>query len=759
MKTLKIALSIILYALAQGVYAQQTTDKKMNSFISNLMGKMTLEEKIGQLNLDAGFGIAIDAPGQDIVGRIKLGFVGATGAGAFATNKQMQDAALQSRLKIPLLFGRDIIHGYATTFPIPLALSCTWDMPLIEQSARIAATEATAEGINWTYSPMVDIARDPRWGRIAEGAGEDPWLGSQVAKAMVKGYQGDDLTKPNALLACVKHFALYGAVEGGRDYNTSDMSHIVMYNDYLPPYKAASEAGAGSFMSSFNLIDRIPATTNKWLLTDLLRNEWGFKGFVVTDYNSITEIKNHGLGDLREASAMALKAGTDMDMGASGFINTLKKSLSEGKVTQKEINQACRRVLETKYKMGLFDDPYRRLDEKRLKTDLLTKENLSAAREIAKHTLVLLKNEKNILPLKKTGTIAVIGPLANTKGDLLGTWTATRKTDNVVTILQGIKNVAGTAATVEYAKGAYITEDEYLKKYMNGPLAANEAETETRSPEALLEEAIQTADSADVIVAVLGEVAGMSGEAGSRSLVDIPESQRNLLKELVNIGKPVVLVLINGRPLALSEENEMATAMLEAWAPGVEGGNAIADVLFGDYNPSGKLTTSFPRNVGQIPIYYNHLNTGRPYIEGKERYVTSYIDVPNSPLFPFGYGLSYTKFNYSEITLNKKELKGNEILSASITVANIGQVAGEEVVQLYINDPVASISRPVKELKGYQKITLKPGESKVVHFDISTELLKFYNSKLKYDWEPGDFNLYIGTSSAEVKAARFTWNK
>ena len=759
MKTLKIVLLIILYTLSQGVYSKQTSDKKMTVFINNLMRRMTLEEKIGQLNLDAGFGIAIDAPGQDIIGRIKLGLVGATGAGGFTFIKQMQDAALQSRLKIPLLFGRDVIHGYATTFPVPLALSCTWDMSLIEQSARIAATEATADGVSWTYSPMVDIARDPRWGRIAEGAGEDPWLGSQVAKAMVKGYQGDDLLKPNTLLACVKHFALYGAVEGGRDYNTSDMSRVVMYNDYFPPYKAASEAGAGSFMSSFNLIDRIPATANKWLLTDLLRNEWGFKGFVVTDYNSITEIENHGLGDLKEASAMALKAGTDMDMGASGFINTLKKSVSEGKVSQKEINQACRRVLETKYKIGLFNDPYLRLDEKRLKTDLLTKENLSAARNIARHTLVLLKNEKNVLPLKKSGTIAVIGPLANTKGDLLGTWTATRETGNVVTVLQGIKNVAGSATTVEYAKGAYITEDNYLKKYMDGPLSANETETETRSPEALLEEALQTAGSADVIVAVLGEVAGMTGEAGSRSLIDIPESQTNLLKALVHTGKPVVLVLINGRPLALSRENEMVTAMLEAWDPGVEGGNAIADVLFGDYNPSGKLTTSFPRNVGQIPIYYNHLNTGRPYVEGKERFVTSYIDVPNSPLFPFGYGLSYTKFEYSAIALNKKELKGDEILSASITVTNTGKVAGEEVVQLYINDPVASISRPVKELKGYQKIMLKPGESKVVKFDVSTELLKFYNSKLKYNWEPGAFNLFIGTSSAEVKTAQFTWNK
>ena len=759
MKTLKIVLLIILYTLSQGVYSKQTSDKKMTVFINNLMRRMTLEEKIGQLNLDAGFGIAIDAPGQDIIGRIKLGLVGATGAGGFTFIKQMQDAALQSRLKIPLLFGRDVIHGYATTFPVPLALSCTWDMSLIEQSARIAATEATADGVSWTYSPMVDIARDPRWGRIAEGAGEDPWLGSQVAKAMVKGYQGDDLLKPNTLLACVKHFALYGAVEGGRDYNTSDMSRVVMYNDYFPPYKAASEAGAGSFMSSFNLIDRIPATANKWLLTDILRNEWGFKGFVVTDYNSITEIENHGLGDLKEASAMALKAGTDMDMGASGFINTLKKSVSEGKVSQKEINQACRRVLEIKYKTGLFDDPYLRLDEKRLKTDLLTNENLNAARNIARHSLVLLKNDKNVLPLKKTGTIAVIGPLANTKGDLLGTWTATRETGNVVTVLQGIKNVAGSAATVEYAKGAYVTEDDYLKKYMNGPLAVNETETETRSPETLLEEAIKTAGNADVIVAVMGEVAGMSGEAGSRSLIDLPESQRNLLKALAHTGKPVVLILINGRPLALSLENEMTTAMLEAWAPGVEGGNAIADVLFGDYNPSGKLTTSFPRNVGQIPIYYNHLNTGRPYVEGKERFVTSYIDVPNSPLFPFGYGLSYTKFEYSAIALNKKELKGDEILSASVTVTNSGKVAGEEVVQLYINDPVASISRPVKELKGYQKIMLKPGESKVVKFDVSTELLKFYNSKLKYNWEPGAFNLFVGTSSAEVKTSQFKWNK
>jgi beta-glucosidase len=761
MKAIRFIIIIIsIVILNNSCTKAPETDKKMDAFVSNLMGKMTLEEKIGQLNLVVGGNISTgSAVSENVQQKIKAGEVGSILNIPFETTKTAQELAVnESRLKIPILFARDVIHGYSTIFPIPLGLSCTWDMGLIEKSARIAAIEASANGVNMTYAPMVDIARDPRWGRIAEGAGEDPWLGSQVAKALVRGYQGDDLTLENTIMACVKHFGLYGAAEGGRDYNTVDMSRLRMYQEYLPPYKAAIDAGAGCVMSSFNVVDGIPATGNRWLLTELLRNEWGFNGFVVTDYTSINEMSNHGLGDLQTVSALALKAGVDMDMVGEAFRGTLKKSLDEGKVTQQEIDQACRRVLEAKYKLGLFDDPFRYLNKERLTRDVLTDEHLKTAREVAARSFVLLKNQNQTLPLKKSGTIAVIGPLADSKRDMLGTWSLTDKIDKVVTILEGIKKAGAEKINVLYAQGAHITDDPYLFDHIK-PFVPPQQENKEKiiSSEELLREALKTSERADVIVAVLGESEIMSGEAASRSNIDIPESQKNLLKVLVKTGKPVVLVLVNGRPLTLTWEDENVPAILETWAGGTEAGNAIADVLFGDYNPAGKLTATFPRNVGQIPLYYSYKNTGRPY-NPASKWNSKYLDIPNDPLYPFGYGLSYTTFEYSEISLSKTELTGNETLTATVSVTNTGKYAGEEVVQLYIQDPVASISRSVKELKNFEKIMLQTGEKKEVQFTITTEDLKFYNSELKYIWEPGEFVIYIGSNSRDVKSVKVIWD-
>ncbi|HQK36730.1 MAG TPA: beta-glucosidase BglX, partial [Bacteroidales bacterium] len=596
----------------------------------------------------------------------------------------------------------------------------------------------------------------------AEGAGEDPWWGARVATALVEGYQGDDLSRENTMMACVKHFALYGAAEAGRDYNTVDMSRITMYNFYLPPYKAAVDAGAGSVMTSFNVVDYIPATGNHWLLTDLLRNQWGFKGFVVTDYTAINEMVQHGMGDLKTVSALALKAGTDMDMVGEGFLTTLKQSLEEGKVTLEEIDRACRRILEAKYKLGLFDDPFRYLKEERLKNDILTKENVGSARKIAARSLVLLKNEHEVLPLKKGGTIALIGPLADDKANLLGTWTLFGDASKVVSIREGLQNAGGNSLTVLYSKGTEFTDDPLLLKNSRSPFGPQGAlpsvESIAATNASLLKEALAVAKKADVVVAVLGEMAAWSGEAASRADIGLPACQKNLLKALKETGKPVVLVLINGRPLVLNDEAVLADAILEAWAPGMQGGNAIADVLFGDYNPSGKLTTTFPQSVGQIPLYYNHLNTGRP-ADPRNKFTSKYLDIANEPLFPFGYGLSYTTFEYSDITLNKTNLKGEETLLAGVTITNTGKIAGEEVVQLYLRDPVASISRPVKELKNCRKIFLKPGEKQEVVFRITPDDLKFYNSNLEYDWEPGEFIVMIGGNSRDVKEAKCIWNK
>lgn len=745
------------------IFKAQAQDAKMDAFIKNLMSKMTVEEKIGQLNLTTAGGFSTgSAVNEQVQQKLKLGQIGGmlNGFSLASMRASQQIAVKESPNHIPVLFGMDVIHGYRTIFPIPLAMSCLWDMSLVERSARIAAQEATANGIAWTYSPMVDIARDPRWGRIAEGAGEDPWLGSQIAAAYVKGYQGNDLSLNNTMMACVKHFALYGAAEAGRDYNTVDMSRLTMYNDYLPPYKAAIDAGAGSAMTSFNVVDGIPATGNHWLLTELLRDLWGFKGFVVTDYTATNEMINHGMGDIQTVSALALKAGTDMDMVGEGFLTTLKKSLEEGKVKMEDIDLACKRVLEAKYKLGLFDDPYRYMNEERAKAETLTPENLKVAREVASRTMVLLKNSRQILPLKKSGTIAVIGPLANSKGDMLGTWAMGGDPARISTVVDGIKNIGGNSVNVLYAKGSEFTDNPQLAR-ANSPLGmqGNKGSKElVQTADQLLKEALETAGTADVVVAVLGEPSSWSGEASSLIDIGLQKVQLDLLKALINTGKPVVLVLINGRPMTLGWENDNVSAILEAWAGGTEAGNAVATVLFGDYNPSGKLTTTFPLNVGQIPIYYNHKNTGRPY-DPDNKFTSKYLDGTNEPLYPFGYGLSYTSFSYSDIKLSKTQLQGDEKLTASVMLTNTGSLAGEEVVQLYIQDPAASISRPVKELKNFRKVLLQPGEKKEISIDVTTNDLKFYNSELRYDWEPGDFIIYMGTNSKDVKSARISWVK
>ncbi len=757
----KILLGLMLFISYQ--LAAQSNDAKMNSFINTLMSKMTLDEKIGQLNLlTPGGGIATGAVvNPDVESKIKSGKVGGLfGVIGVDKVKKAQELAVNgSRLKIPLLFGSDIIHGYKTTFPIPLGLSTSWDMNMIERTARTAALEATADGLSWTFSPMVDIARDPRWGRVAEGSGEDPYLGSQIAKAMVKGYQGNSLSADNTLLACVKHFALYGASEGGRDYNTVDMSRIKMYEYYLPPYKAAIDAGVGSVMTSFNEIDGVPATGNKWLLTDLLRKQWGFKGFVVTDYTSINEMIDHGSGDLQAVSAQSLMAGTDMDMVGEGFLTTLKKSLQEGKVTLAQINLACRRILEAKYKLGLFEDPFRYCKPERAEKEVMSADKRQAAREFATKSMVLLKNESQTLPLKKTGTIALIGPLANNKSNMLGTWAVSGDNTLSIPVLEGMRSVGGSGVTIVYSKGANITDDSVLAKRAN--VFGEKVDFGPGTPEQMLKDAVTTATNADVIVAVVGEASELSGEAASRSDISLPESQRKLLEALKATGKPLVIVMMSGRPLTLERENEIATSLLQVWHLGHEAGNAIADVLFGNYNPSGKLTMSFPRNVGQIPVYYNYKRTGRPQDLTKEtqKFRSNYLDVSNEPLFEFGYGLSYTSFSYGDVRLSKNQMKGNEKITATVTVNNTGNYDGEEVVQMYIVDPVASITQPIKKLKGFQKIFLKKGESKEVSFTITPEELKFFNGDLKWIAEPGEFRVQIGTSSDLVKEAKFTWAK
>lgn len=740
--------------------AQQ--DAKMKAFIDALMKKMTLQEKIGQLNLPGSGDIVTGQAGNsDIAKKIEEGKVGGLfNIKSMAKIKEVQKLAVErSRLKIPLIFGMDVIHGYETVFPIPLGLSCSWDMKAIEQSASVAAKEASADGICWTFSPMVDIGRDPRWGRIAEGSGEDPYLGGEIAKAMVRGYQGYDLSKNNTIMACVKHYALYGAAEAGRDYNTVDMSHQRMFNDYFLPYKAAVDAGVGSVMASFNEVDGVPATANKWLLTDVLRKQWGFKGFVVTDYTGINEMVDHGIGDLQTVSARALMAGIDMDMVGEGILTTTQKSLKEGKATLQRIDEACRKVLEAKYKLGLFEDPYRYCDENRAKTEIFTDANRKIAREIAAQSFVLLKNQNNILPLKKSGTIALIGPLADNKENMPGTWSVAANFANATSLLSGLQQVAGSQVKILHARGSNLDADSTFEA--NAGMFGKSLRRDSRPAEVIMQEALDIANQSDVIVAALGESSEMSGESSSRSNIEIPALQKELLKALLKTGKPVVLVLFTGRPLALKWEDENVPAILNVWFAGSEAGFAIADVLFGDVNPSGKLTTTFPQNVGQVPIYYAHKNTGRPLEEGKwfQKFRSNYLDVSNEPVYPFGYGLSYTTFSYSDIKLSSASLKGSQTLTASVTVTNSGSRPGKEVVQLYIRDVVGSVTRPVKELKGFQKIELKPGESRNISFAITPDDLKFYNYDLKYDWEPGEFQIMIGGNSHDVKTGKVNWVK
>ncbi len=757
MKKIILFVLIIVTKQANAQIQANATDEKMNLFVSNLMKKMTLEEKIGQLNL-LTIGIDVTGPvlSKDVEANIKKGNVGAVlNTRTPSAVRKLQDMAVkETRLGIPLFFGLDVIHGHTTMFPIPLAMASSWDMTMIEHTARIAAEESAADGLNWTFSPMVDISRDPRWGRISEGAGEDPYLGSLIAKAMVKGYQGKNLKDNTSIMSCVKHFALYGAAEAGRDYNTVDMSRETMYNFYLPPFKAAVDAGVESVMTSFNEIESIPATGNKWLLTDILRKQWGFNGFVVTDYTSINEMMDHGIGNQEKVTELAIKAGVDMDMVSEAFTANLKKLLLQKKITLTEIETACRRILAAKYKLGLFEDPYKNLKEEKAK-EIFTVSNRNFAKEVATQSMVLLKNDNKTLPLKRTGVIALIGPLAENKRDMIGPHAAAGDWQQNVSVMEGLKNAG---LNIIYAKGANITDDSLLVKRLNND--GGGIIIENKSPQQLIDEAVTTASNADIIVAVLGESKGMSGEAASRSNIGLPESQENLLKALAVTGKPIVLVLMNGRPLTLEWENDHVNAIVEAWFAGTEAGNAVADVLVGNYNPSGKLTVSFPYNVGQIPIYYNHKNTGRPYKDDiLFKYVSRYLDVSNEPLYPFGYGLSYTDYNYSDLKLSSTSLKGNQTLTASVNVSNTGTFSGKEVVQLYIRDLVGSVTRPVKELKGFQKIDLQAGETKTVSFSVTPADLKFYNADLKYDWESGDFEIMIGSNSKDVKKLKVNWIK
>ena len=763
--------SLLLAAILMGSTSiqAQKSPQDMDRFIDALMKKMTVEEKIGQLNLPVTGEITTgQAKSSDVAKKIEQGLVGGLfNLKGVAKIRDVQKLAVEnSRLGIPLLFGMDVIHGYETIFPIPLGLSCTWDMKAIQKSARIAAVEASADGISWTFSPMVDISRDPRWGRVSEGNGEDPFLGGAIAKAMVLGYQGDKLNdqlkRNDEIMACVKHFALYGAGEAGRDYNTVDMSRNRMFNEYLYPYQAAVDAGVGSVMASFNEVDGVPATANKWLMTDVLRKQWGFNGFVVTDFTGIAEMVAHGIGDLQTVSARALNAGVDMDMVSEGFVGTLKKSLTEGKITMKTLDTACRRILEAKYKLGLFDDPYKYCDLSRPARDIFTKEHRDAARKIASESFVLLKNEPAktgqapLLPLQKKGTVAVIGPLANTRSNMPGTWSVAARLNDYPSLYEGLKEMMAGKVNITYAKGSNLIGDAAYEE--RATMFGRSLNRDNRTDKELLEEALKVAADADIIVAALGESSEMSGESSSRTDLNIPDVQHTLLEALLKTGKPVVLTLFTGRPLTLTWEQENVPAILNVWFGGSEAAYAIGDVLFGDVNPSGKLTMTFPKNVGQIPLFYNHKNTGRPLQEVKwfEKFRSSYLDVDDEPLYPFGYGLSYTTFQYSDIALSASAMGQDGSITAAVTVTNTGKRDGAEVVQLYIRDLVGSITRPVKELKGFEKIFLKAGESKTVTFKITPELLRFYDYDLKQVAEPGDFDVMIGGDSRNVRSARLT---
>ncbi len=758
----KLCLLGLFVSLASHQVLAATTPvplENKDAFISNLMKQMTLDEKIGQLRL---ISIGPEMPRELIRKEIAGGNIGGTfNSITRAENRPMQDAAMRSRLKIPMFFAYDVIHGHRTIFPIPLALASSWDMDAIGQSGRVAAKEAAADSLDITFAPMVDISRDPRWGRSSEGFGEDTYLTSRIAKVMVKAYQGETPSAADSIMASVKHFALYGAVEGGRDYNTVDMSPVKMYQDYLPPYRAAIDAGAGGVMVALNSINGIPATANTWLMNDLLRKDWGFKGLAVSDHGAIFELIKHGVArDGREAAKLAIKAGIDMSMNDTLYGKELPGLLKSGEIEQKDIDNAVREVLAAKYDMGLFKDPYLRIgkaEDDPADTYAESRLHRAEAREVARRSLVLLKNQNETLPLKKDAKIALVGPLAKAPIDMMGSWAAAGRPAQSVTLFDGMSSVIGDKANLIYARGANITGDKKVLDYLNFlNFDAPEVVDDPRPANVLIDEAVKAAKDADVIVAAVGESRGMSHESSSRTDLNIPETQRELIRALKATGKPLVLVLMNGRPLTILEENQSADAILETWFSGTEGGNAIADVLFGDYNPSGKLPVTFPRSVGQIPTYYNHLSIGRPFTPGKPgNYTSQYFDDTTGPLFPFGYGLSYTTFALSDMALSSTTLNASGKLDASVMVKNTGKRDGETVVQLYIQDVTGSMIRPVKELKNFQKIMLKAGEQKVVHFTITEEDLKFYNAQLKYAAEPGKFNVQIGLDSQDVTQQSF----
>ncbi|WP_339525844.1 beta-glucosidase BglX [Pseudomonas sp. EL_65y_Pfl2_R96] len=751
MKRLRLLCALISFT-SLPVLADTVSPNK-DAFVTNLINQMTLDEKIGQLRL-----IAIDEKmtPERICQEIAAGRIGGTyGSVSRYINRPMQDAAQQSRLKIPMFFGWDVIHGHRTIFPIGLALASSWDMDAIELSGRTAAKEASADGIDLTFAPMIDVARDPRWGRTSEGFGEDTYLVSRIAKVMVQAYQGQSLNAPDSIMASAKHFALYGAVEGGRDYNSVDMGLARMYQDYLPPYRSAIEGGAGAVMAALNSINGVPAAANAWLMQDLLRKAWGFKGLVISDHNGVTDLVQHGVArDHREAARLAIRAGIDMSMNDSSYGPELPGLLESGAVSQSNIDDAVREVLGAKYDMGLFEDPYRRIgiaSEDPADTNDENRLHRAQAREVARKTLVLLKNENGLLPLKKEAAIALIGPLAKSAVDIMGSWSASGVASQSVTIYDGLKNAMDKGSLI-YARGANLTEDPEVVDY----LGVFEVKNDARPAAEMIDEAVKAAEQADVVIAVVGEPRSMSHEAASRTSLDLPGRQSELITALKATGKPLVLVLMNGRPLSIGKEQKQADAILETWYSGSEGGNAVADVLFGDYNPSGKLPITFPRSVGQIPSYYSHLNTGRPYLPGAPRnYTSQYFDQSYGPLYPFGYGLSYTDFSLTDMALSSTTLNKTENLVASIMVKNTGQRDGETVVQLYIRDVVGSVSRPVKELKNFQKIMLKAGEEKAVHFSIGENDLKFFNAQLEYTAEPGEFRVQIGLDSQDVKEQSF----
>ncbi|MGH9966827.1 MAG: beta-glucosidase BglX [Pyrinomonadaceae bacterium] len=721
-----LILVALLSLLAPASHSHTQAPRNIERQIDALLARMTLEEKLGQLQqLD---GHADGRSKDEYPDLARRGLLGSTlnVRGARNTNELQRVAVEQSRLKIPLIFGFDVIHGYRTIFPIPLGEAASWDPVGVERNASIAAAEARAAGVHWTFAPMVDIARDPRWGRIAEGSGEDPYLGSELARARVRGFQGRDYGADNKVVACAKHWVAYGAAEAGRDYNTTDVSERNLREVYFPPFKAAVDAGVGTFMSAFNDLNGIPSSANPYTLTDVLRGEWKFDGFVVSDYTSVEELIKHGVAaNGAEAAREALGAGVDMEMVSRLYKTHVGELLKDRKLSQQTIDEAVRRILRIKFRLGLFEKPL--ANEARENTVIFSRENVAAARDSATRSIVLLKNESNVLPLdKNVRSIALIGPLADNQKDLIGSWTGDGKAQDVVTLLQGIKSKA-PQTTVNYVKGCEIQGDK----------------------ETGFEEAVRAARASDVVILAVGESAEMSGEAASRSSLDLPGRQLDLVKAVQATGRPTVVVLMNGRPLTINWLAEHIPAILETWFAGTQAGNAIADVLFGDVNPGGKLPVTFPRAVGQVPIYYNHMNTGRPP-DAQNKYTSKYLDVPWTPLFPFGYGLSYTRFELKNLQLSAERIRPDGTLAVSVEVENTGTRTGDEVVQLYIRDVAASVTRPVKELRGFQRVTLKPGEKKKVEFTLGPEHLGFHNRKMRFVVEPGEFQVMVGPNSADV---------